>query len=385
MEDLSEKARKKMEEGDYETALDLCRQALDFEPTNLDFLHLARKASYNSGNYELAKYFSKRLIIAEPLNAENYYDLGCLELMIFFNYDEAIDNLKKAYELDSGNKEVFYKTGFAYKMKEDYETAKQYYEKLLKGTDNKILLAHTNIELGMISGIEGDFYHLFKYLYKAEQFFPELPDTYIIRAITYKEKLRNHGKALKQLRKALKITKKESYVYYMFADIYYIEQNYEKALKYIEKAIKLNPDDGEYHFLSALIKTELCMFIGDVLSEMTYAVILSEDNDLYRAYRSEAFIITKEYQKALDDINRAIEIKPEKASYYRIRGDIYNGMNKFYDASLDYLKAIQLNKSGADEYTDTALRELYNGCVDKLYSEKQMVISALAGRQVSVN
>lgn len=385
MENLSEKARKKMEEGDYKGALELCLQALESEPLNTDILQLARRASYFSGNYDLSRDFLKRLTAAEPMNADNYFELGCMELNVFLNYDEAIENLKKAYELDSGNKEAFYKTGLAYKRKEDYETAKQYYEKLLNETDNKILLAHTYIELAYISGIEDDYYHLFRYLDKAEQVFPELPDTYILRAITYKEKLSNNGEAIKHLRRALKISKKESYVYYMFADIYYIEQNFEKALKYIKKAIKLTPDDGEYHFLCALIKTELEMFIGDVLSEYTYAVMLSEDNDQYRAYRSEAFIITKEYEKALDDINRAIEINPERATYYRIRGDIYSITDRYYDASLDFLKAARMNKAAQESGFSNELTELYNKCLENIQSKKHVLLASLACRKVSVN
>jgi tetratricopeptide (TPR) repeat protein len=385
MENLSKKVKEKMDKGDYKGALLLCLQALETEPDNIDFLEMARNASFKSGDYDSAKDFSKMLIIAEPLNPDNYYDLGCMELNIFYDFDEAILNLKKTYELDSDNKEALYKTGLAYRLKGDYETAKQYYEQLLNETSEKNLLGHTYIELAHISCIEGDYPYLFRYLNKAENVCPELPDTYIYRAITLKEKLFSYEKALKQLRKALKITKKDSYVYYLFADIYYLEQNFKKALKYIEKAIKLKPDDGEYRFLCALIRTELCMFIGDVLSELTYAVLLSENNDRFRAYRSEVFIVTKEYEKALDDINRAIEIRPEKASYYKTRGDIYKGMKKFYDASLEYLKSIQLNKPESEGMSDEELQKLYQKCLEKLGTDKQEVVSALAGMKVSEN
>lgn len=385
MEDLSEKARKKMEKGDYKGALELCLQALETEPDNIDFLQIARNASFKSEDYDSTRDFSKRLIAAEPMNADNYFDLGYLELTVFSNYDEAIDNLKKSYELDSSNKEALYKTGYAYKMKKEYESARQCYEQLLKETNEKIMRAHTYLELAYISGMEGDYPYLFRYLDKAEQICPELPDTYIYRAISLKEKLFSYERALKQLRKALKLTKKESYVYYMFADIYFIQQSFDKALKYIEKAIKLNPNDGEYHFLCALIKTELKMYVGDIFSEMSYAVLLSENNDRFRAFRSEVFIITKEYEKALDDINRAIEINPDKAGYYKIRGDIYFYMDKFYDASLEYLKAIQLIKTDDDFESDNELSELYNECLEKTQREKDVVLASLAYKEVSGN
>ena len=47
-----------------------------------------------------------------------------------------------------------------------------------------------------------------------------------------------------------------------------------------------------------------------------------------------------EYEKALADANKAIELKPEDERVYGIRGAAYDGLGYTAEAATDYQKAI---------------------------------------------
>jgi tetratricopeptide (TPR) repeat protein len=63
--------------------------------------------------------------------------------------------------------------------------------------------------------------------------------------------------------------------------------------------------------------------------------------------RGLAYADKKQYDKAIEDYNRAIELDPQYASAYRSRGSAYRIKKDYNEAVTDYDKAIELNPSAS--------------------------------------
>mgnify|MGYP001033389184 CR=1 FL=1 len=71
------------------------------------------------------------------------------------------------------------------------------------------------------------------------------------------------------------------------------------------------------------------------------------DNGIYDIQRGE-------FESAIDNINKSIELKDDWEISYFYRGVAHQAMQKFDDAILDYTKALQINPKMADAYNNRA-------------------------------
>ena len=74
------------------------------------------------------------------------------------------------------------------------------------------------------------------------------------------------------------------------------------------------------------------------------------------SYYKRAYLYLKqnEYDKAINDYNKAIEFNPNKVSYYAERADLYAKQKEYLNAIKDYNKAIELNPNNAVYYSKRA-------------------------------
>ncbi|MDJ0590674.1 MAG: WcbI family polysaccharide biosynthesis putative acetyltransferase [Pleurocapsa sp. MO_226.B13] len=94
-------------------------------------------------------------------------------------------------------------------------------------------------------------------------------------------------------------------------------------------------------------------------NEMTFSRYISEYIELYipppknaKKFFFESITLTKQnkLQQAIDKLKKAIQIKPNNATYYGNLGDIYLKQNKLDDAELAYRKCIELSPTWEDFY-----------------------------------
>ncbi|AIL64672.1 Tetratricopeptide repeat protein [Rickettsiales bacterium Ac37b] len=62
-------------------------------------------------------------------------------------------------------------------------------------------------------------------------------------------------------------------------------------------------------------------------------------------YRGQNYYLLTEYQKAIDDYTKSIELSPDYASYYYHRGEAHLKLGKYEEAIIDCTKAIALEKN----------------------------------------
>jgi tetratricopeptide (TPR) repeat protein len=122
---------------------------------------------------------------------------------------------------------------------------------------------------------------------------------------------------------------------------YYIKKNYIKAIKEFDKLITIEPNNHEYYNKKSMCKIQL-----------------------------------KDFNGALNDINKSIEINPNYSLSYKLRASIKININNDYlNANLDYTKALELDELPsyyydrginyliiADETIDKDKKNYYSRC-----------------------
>lgn len=119
---------------------------------------------------------------------------------------------------------------------------------------------------------------------------------------------------------------------------YYELQDYEAAIKDYLKAQELVPDNPKvYHYLGDCyehlgLKEKAIEYLTKALEFQKY-----EQLDSVYEHRAIIYFEMEDFQKALSDINKAIELRPEGISeYYKYRSLILYGLKDYDNANKDF-------------------------------------------------
>ncbi|MAX81496.1 MAG: hypothetical protein CL843_15150 [Crocinitomicaceae bacterium] len=84
--------------------------------------------------------------------------------------------------------------------------------------------------------------------------------------------------------------------------------------------------------------------------DLSKAIEIDPNNALAYHNRGNVYYHLKEFEKAIQDYNKAIEIDPNDASAYYNRGVSYSDLKEFEKAIQDYSKAMEINPNDASVY-----------------------------------
>ena len=170
-------------------------------------------------------------------------------------------------------------------------------------------------------------------------------------------------------------------------------EDYNGAISDFNKAIELDPNYAGVYILRGTSKTRLYDFYGaisdytkviefDKISPSSYKFLFNggvdkEDVYFFQAYYFRAITKMKleDYNGAISDFNKAIELDPNNAGAYMNRGNTKIKLKDFYGAISDYTKVIELNPNDAVAYcyrgnSKIILGDLNGACNDwKLATE----------------
>jgi tetratricopeptide (TPR) repeat protein len=132
--------------------------------------------------------------------------------------------------------------------------------------------------------------------------------------------------------------------------LYRQSNQYNKALELIEKAIRSQPKgtvenpnlyNEKWGILDKLENyTEAIKAINKAISIAPHS--------LYYTNRGNTFVALKQYDKALLDYDKAIQLNPNLALAYMNRGSLYTVLKKYDKALADHNKAIQINSQSTN-------------------------------------
>ena len=239
------------------------------------------------------------------LTYEEYLELG-IENFTNAEIEDAITNLSKAIELNSGYVDAYYIRGFLYVLEEDYDKA-------IADFDRAIELDPDNNDT------------IFAKLTGAP--------AYLLRAGAYYEK-DDYDAAIADFDKVIEMDPGHSDAYYLRGEVHYFNNEDDKAIADFNRAIELKSE-----------------FAADAYY-----------------YRGNIYTFRDEYDKAIADFEKVIELDPEYAdakfdgSYaYLLRGNVYAEEGDHDGAIADYERSIELDPDHADARTEAAYAYLLRG------------------------
>ena len=179
--------------------------------------------------------------------------------------------------------------------------------------------------------------------------YPIVPEFYFNRAVAFRG-TRRFDLAIRDLEKVIQLDPKLpmpmwTELYYALGTVYQENGEYAKALDNLNKALTLDPAHAK-----------------------------SYNN------RGNTHFFLKEYEKALADINKSLEITESSLGYYS-RAKIYEGKGDSQKAVADYTKAVELNPRFAEAYSNRGLLFQKQGIIDLAHQDftKAITIDPLDG------
>jgi tetratricopeptide (TPR) repeat protein len=146
--------------------------------------------------------------------------------------------------------------------------------------------------------------------------------------------------AVEYFDRALKQNPRLDYAYALRGQAYLVLENYEQASSDLNHAIALDKTKWLYFHDRAKLRFELSDIDGAIADATTAIKLSPKEDNLYRL-RSKFYSLQKKYDKALADLNKAIEFQQKDMdSHYKARGDMYFRLKKYDLAVKDYSSAI---------------------------------------------
>jgi tetratricopeptide (TPR) repeat protein len=130
------------------------------------------------------------------------------------------------------------------------------------------------------------------------------------------------------------------------------------ALALVNKVIATNPDFQKAYFYKATIYKKM----GENEKALEEYKLMEQQEDFvsYEIFLNRAIAqkMSGDALSALSDMNKAIELKPQNADLYKLRGNIYVLLNNYFEAINDYTKAIELNNGFAEAYFNRGIANI---------------------------
>ena len=226
-------------------------------------------------------------------------------------------------------------------------------------------------------------------LEKAEKIQPKNAEIYWQRTLIYLS-MSDNKKVITNLTKVIELNPKSFKAYFLRGQFYERESEFEEAVSDYTKAIKLNPKKAETYHLRGTLFGQLTKYKHKAIADLTKAIQLQPDDFKYYEsrgleyftqenydsaitdfttqialinktkffkdeqqkkmlefpleYRGRSFSLKKDFEKALSDYSKLIEISPKNIRAFSLRSSIYLDLGKSELSLADAMKVQELEK-----------------------------------------
>lgn len=232
---------------------------------------------------------------------------------------------------------------------------------------------------------------------------PNRPEAYIGRA-TARKHLQDYNNALNDIGKATDLAPSYAPAYIVSGDIHASLREYELALvdynkalelesdsrralnskiivllqtgqqkeaqKMIDEAIDKYPDHGDFYYSRGILQNNKEKF-SKAIEDFDMALELGLNADPYGIFvnRGFAFMGLGEFDNAIADFSKAVDLNPENGSGYHSRARAYYHIDNYEEAINDLKKSVELNQSNPVVYYDLGMAylridDVSNACVN---------------------
>ena len=166
--------------------------------------------------------------------------------------------------------------------------------------------------------------------------------------------------------------KKNADAYYLRGSLYLLEEENDKAVKDYENAVK--NDDKNYDLLiQAYCDLSDAGLTEEAKPYLTQAVEIKGDEARDYAMRGKAYVLMGDYEKAKEQLDKAIELGSEQATLYRAQ--VYSAEGDADKAKSLYENYVKNNKDNAAALGNLGSILLEQGDYDDALTYIQMALS----------
>ncbi|MFH1230623.1 MAG: tetratricopeptide repeat protein [Planctomycetota bacterium] len=406
IEEFSKEAYAEFNKEKYNETVAFCNKLLALSPEDEEIKSLLRKSQYVIKEREDKTRAENE---AEKANADKLQKdkekrdraKGILDRINAGNLppDDRIKAAEEALKIDPDYGDAYQVMGYAYKDKNDYDKAYDYFSKAIKKTPT---LAYSYYERAMITAYKWnkpeeaipDFEKVLQYDPKSHigyfakgtikyyqedydsaitdyteaiKLKPKYVESYNNRGIAYKDK-GELDKAIADYNEAIRLDPKYADAYCNRGSVYKDKGELDKAISDFNEAINLDPKyAGAYSNRGNAynLKGELDKAIAD------YTEAITLDPKFAMAYynRGNVYFAKGELEKAIADYNEAIRLDPKSAAGYCNRGYAYAQKGELDKAIADYNEAITLDPKYAIAYGNRGTAYAQKGELDKAIAD----------------
>lgn len=303
---------------DYSKALADYDKATQLKPKDLIYYQNRSEIYVELKDYEKALKEFTKFIETDPKFANGYNQRGLFYYKTLKDYDRAIEDFTRAIELEPKDIDYYTNRAYAYVQLYNYSRAEAEYNAVI-------------------------------------QRFPKSAEGYNSRGNFYMNTLKDNRKAITDYTKAIEIGPQSTDVGYYYGNrgvAYFNLRDYQKALTDLNKAIELKPDGFNYYDTKANIYFKL-KDTKKALAVYEQLIQVSLGSASAYNYRGNFyFSALKNYQKAIADYSKAIEIKPKEPQYYFNRASAYGELKNYARAEAEYTDAIKRFPKSAASYNN---------------------------------
>ena len=184
---------------------------------------------------------------------------------------------------------------------------------------------------------------------------------YAVKIDNQTEKKKTLEEAILILEKARDLDEKSAHIYQNTGYAFHILGDYEKAMHFFSFAIDRDPNMGKAYFGRALVKIETKDLDGAITDFEAAAKILPLFIDIH-SNLSVCYIRKREFHKAIDSCNKALEINPRYNVAIRNKGESYMYLGEYSEAE-KYLKEAVIH---GNYYSHILLADVYSRAKDSL-------------------
>ena len=302
---------------DYDLALEKVTFILIKSPNNKQGLLRRGRIEYMKKNKDYDGFHLYKADSLYPKDSQVLEYLGRYYATIG-DIEKAIESIDLAMKIDNANPQLFYWKARFYEEKNEIEKAEIEYTQsiMLESSVNRFV-------------DRADFFYRF--------------NKYIL--------------AISDYTKAIELDKENPQWYGQRANCYIAIEDYTSSLKDLDKAIDLAPKDAFYFNNRADFYREYKQEDDLALKDYATAIKLSSDSyQTTRVLNNSALIFEKreQYDLAIEQYTKAIELTPMDALLYSNRADVYKNQKKYELALADYTKSIELDKENPQWFEQRA-------------------------------
>ncbi|WP_010250125.1 J domain-containing protein [Acetivibrio cellulolyticus] len=312
---------------------------------NCEMYVLLCKVLYDSEKKELSYSTAFKAYELYPQDFSITFYKACM-LDEYGKYEEAISYYDKALALKPDDAVSFSNKAYALNKLKRYSEALESANYAIK-IDEYMAHAYKNKAEALL-GLEL-YQECLAACEEALNIFVYLTDVYVIKMKLY-SRVGQFDEALNVFNKAIDNGLKESSLFIQKANVLRLTQKYDEAISLCDQAIELDENSKDVHYCKGL-----CYFNKEKYKEaiecFESSIQKSENMGSSYYYKILSLLNSSNHKEALRELANAISLKLENVDrFYELKGDVLSFQNQYNEALEEYKKAIEIDPACSSYY-----------------------------------